>query len=139
MAMRGMDQEIENPADSWGADTAATATRTGSCSVAGENGSEWTQTGQDGVPHAACVTDDGIILRSKEGERTLWETTSVQRGAQDAALFAMPAGVQTIDVGAMMGQMGQMMEGAGAGGNAQLCQTLRQAGAPADALSRAGC
>jgi major membrane immunogen (membrane-anchored lipoprotein) len=143
MAMRGMDQQIEDPSDGWRAEVASTATRTGSCSVAGENGSEWTTTGEDGVARAACVTDDGIILRSKEGERTVWETTSVSRGPQDAALFTVPPGVQVLDTQALMQGLGAAMQGAasgdGAEGNAQLCTTLRNAGAPADALSRAGC
>ena len=47
------------------------------------------------------VTDDGIILRAREGERTVWETTSVQRGPQDASLFTLPPGVQVMDLSNM--------------------------------------
>lgn len=143
MAMRGMDQQVEDPAENWGADVAATATRTGSCSVAGENGAEWTTTGEDNVARVACVTNDGIILRSSENGRTTWETTSVTRGPQDASLFVVPEGVQTVDMGAMMGQMGAiaqgMQEAAEGRASPELCQTMRSNGAPADVLGRMGC
>lgn len=118
------------------------ARRIGACEGAGERGSEWAHTEEGGEQNAICITEDGIVLRAKQGERTMWETSSVSRGRQDAALFAVPAGVQLVDGGAMMGQMGQMMQQGANGGvtaSPELCQTLRQAGAPADALSRAGC
>lgn len=110
------------------------ATRTGSCSVAGENGAEWTRD-VNGTPHTACVTEDGIMLQAREGDRVTWETTSVVRGPQDAALFTVPEGVEVMDPAAMIGGLVTP----GGAGNAQLCDTLRNAGAPADALSRAGC
>ncbi len=135
MAMRAPPTSYTNPAETWNAELASTATRTGSCSVAGEGGSEWTRTEETGEVSSACVTDDGIILRAQEGDRVTWETTSVQRGPQSADLFVLPPGVQVMDLGAMMGP--SMAPGAGGGG--QMCQTLRDAGAPADALARAGC
>jgi hypothetical protein len=131
MEMSGVD--YENPADKWGGDLASSATRTGSCSVAGESGAEWTR-----EQNTVCVTDDGIILRSTEDGRTTWETTSVQRGAQSADLFVMPAGVQALDMSAIAGAAAGA---AASGGEAtpELCDTLRNAGAPANALERAGC
>jgi len=132
-AMQMSDIDYENPADKWGGDMAANATRTGSCSVAGESGAEWTR-----EQNTVCVTNDGIILRATEDGRTTWETTSVQRGAQSADLFVLPAGVQVMDMSAMAGAAA----GAAAkGGQAtpELCNTLRNAGAPANALESAGC
>ncbi|UPT63313.1 MAG: hypothetical protein M0D54_01735 [Hyphomonadaceae bacterium JAD_PAG50586_4] len=95
-AMRLQQQDNEDPTADWQGEL-ATATRTGSCSVAGENGAEWTRD-ENGAPHTACVTSDGIILRAAEGGQTVWETTSVQRGPQAADLFVLPEGVQVIDL-----------------------------------------
>ena len=95
-AMRLQQQDNEDPTAEWQGEL-ATATRTGSCSVAGENGAEWTRD-ENGTPHTACVTSDGIILRAAEGGQTVWEPTSVQRGPQSADLFTLPAGVQVIDL-----------------------------------------
>ena len=117
MAMRIGQQgmPVTDPAAEWSGDMAANATRTGTCSVAGENGVEWTRTAaDDGTANSACVTSDGIILRAKEGDRTVWETTSVQRGPQSADLFTLPPGVQVMDLGNMMQDaMRQAREAAG--------------------------
>ena len=128
--------DYENPAEAWNTEYASTATRTGSCAVAGESGAEWTRE-VDGEASTACVTDDGIILRATEDGRTTWETTRVQRGPQSADLFVLPPGVQVMDLSAIAGAAA----GAAAGGGVtpQLCEQMRNAGAPADALSRAGC
>lgn len=135
-AMNMSSIDYKNPAEDWGAEYRSTAHRTGSCAVAGESGSEWTNE-SNGATRTACVTDDGIILKATEDGRTTWETTSVQRGAQSADLFVMPPGVQAVDMSAIAGQAAS----AAAAGHAtpELCDTLRRAGAPADALSRAGC
>jgi hypothetical protein len=58
----------------------------------------------------ACVTADGIILRAKEGDRIVWETTAISRGPQDAALFALPAGVKVVDVRDMVSGLKGMAE-----------------------------
>lgn len=107
MAMR-MDMSTDNqdPTADWQGDM-ATATLTGSCAIAGETGAEWTRD-ENGTPHTACVTQDGIILRAREGDRTVWETTNVQRGPQSADLFTLPPGVQVMD----LGNMGAAMEDA---------------------------
>ncbi len=108
MAMRmsgGEGNQFTDPAKEWSAELAATATRTGSCSVAGQSGAEWTRV-EEGVNNTVCVTDDGIVLRAREGERTVWETTSIQRGPQDASLFTLPPGVQVMD----LSNLGQAME-----------------------------
>lgn len=117
MAMRTDTPGMSDPADQWGGEMASSATRTGSCNIAGESGHEWTRT-EDESPNTACVTSDGIILRATENGRTAWETTRVDRGPQAASLFEVPPGVQVMDLGDMGAAMNQMMERAkGAGGN----------------------
>ena len=106
MAMRTSTEGYSTPADSWSAELAATATQTGTCNVAGESGHQWTR--NDAEAETACVTNDGIILRAMEGERVVWETTSVQRGPQSADQFTAPPGVQVMD----LGNMGQAMQDA---------------------------
>ena len=113
-AMRLQQQENEDPAADWQGEM-ANAARTGSCSVAGENGAEWTRD-ENGTPHTACVTSDGIILRATEGGQIVWETTSVQRGPQSADQFALPPGVQVIDLNDMGAAMEDMMARARAQG-----------------------
>ncbi|MBL8543337.1 MAG: hypothetical protein JNJ63_05965 [Hyphomonadaceae bacterium] len=117
VAMRTSADQFTDPAKDWQAEVATTATRTGSCSVAGENGSEWShQSGEHA--NTACVTSDGIILRATQDGRTTWETTRVTRGPQDAALFEVPAGVQVMDLNNLGAAMSQAMERAkGGGGN----------------------
>lgn len=105
MAMRMSAGTLPDAAKDWREELGADATRTGSCSVAGESGEEWTQnTAEAGqTADSACVTSDGVILRGTSNGRVVWETTSVQRGAQDASLFQVPAGVQVMDLNQMMG------------------------------------
>jgi hypothetical protein len=136
MVMRSAPVEYENPADAWNAEFASAARRTGACAVAGESGSEWTHE-ENGQTSTTCVTDDGIILRAAQNGETTWETTSVQRGPQSADLFAMPAGAPVMDLDALGAAVGS----SAAAGQAtpELCNTLRNAGAPADALAQAGC
>jgi hypothetical protein len=106
MAIRatGMGDQFTNPAEEWQGELSSEATRTGSCSVAGENGAEWTKTTEADGTDTVCVTEDGIILRATDDGRVVWETTSVQRGAQSADLFALPEGVQVLDLGNMMNE-----------------------------------
>jgi len=106
----GMTEQFQNPADAWQGDLAETATRTGTCSIAGQSGAEWTKTTPEDGTDTVCVTEDGIILRATDDGRTVWETTRVDRGAQDASLFELPPGVQVIDIGNMGGMMEQLME-----------------------------
>jgi hypothetical protein len=105
----GMDQQFTDPAQSWGGEISANATRTGDCSVAGETGAVWTKTTAEDGSDTVCVTQDGIILRATDDGRTVWETTQVQRGPQAASLFELPEGVQVMDLGNMGGMMEQMM------------------------------
>jgi hypothetical protein len=119
MAIRaaGLDRGLTNPADAWQGELAESATRTGTCSVAGENGAEWTKTSAEDGTDTVCVTEDGIILRATDDGRVAWETTSVQRGAQSAALFTLPEGVEAMDLGNMGNALNQAMEAAKQRGN----------------------
>ena len=135
-AMQMNSIDYKDPAEEWGAEFAATATRTGSCAVAGQSGAEWTRQ-VDGEARTSCVTDDGIILRATEGDRTTWETTSVQRGPQSADLFVLPPGVTATDVSSIAAAAANAA--AGQGMSPQLCEQMRNNGAPADVLQRAGC
>ena len=93
---------------SLGADNAKSA---GSCEVANERGHEWQpRENQAGVERTACISDDGIVLRVRENQRVIWQATSLQRGAQDAALFGIPPGYQVIDPAAVAEQVGDRME-----------------------------
>lgn len=96
-AMRASDDHINDPAQDWQGEIAARATRTGTCSQAGESGSEWTRT-EEGGTSTACVTSDGIILLAQKDGQVVWQTTSVERGPQAADLFTLPPGVQVMDL-----------------------------------------
>lgn len=114
MAIRatGLGDAIRNPLDEWQGEVAQSSTRTGDCSVAGENGAEWTKTTAEDGTDTVCVTQDGVILRATDDGRTVWETTSIQRGPQSAELFTLPQGVQVVDLGNMGSMMNQAIEAA---------------------------
>ncbi len=119
MAIRatGLNEGIADPTANWQGELAENSTRTGSCSVAGENGAEWTKTTAEDGTDTVCVTDDGIILRATDDGAVVWETTSVQRGPQSADLFTLPPGVQAMDLGNMGDAMNQALEAAKQRGN----------------------
>ncbi|HVY86988.1 MAG TPA: hypothetical protein VG943_17780 [Caulobacterales bacterium] len=100
MALRMNSPSFEDVAAEWRDRTATNAHAVGPCSAAGENGTEWERQDQSGDTGSVCVTNDGIILRATKNGRTVWETTRVQRGPQDAALFAAPPGVRVMQLGA---------------------------------------
>jgi hypothetical protein len=108
IATRSTGAAVENPWDNWSSEMNTTATASGPCSAAGENGQSWTSQ-TDGEDSTACVTSDGIILSATQNGATTWETTSVQRGPQNASLFQLPPGVQVMDL-SNMGNVADMME-----------------------------
>lgn len=108
LRMSNLTDRFNNPADAWGGDGAAQATRTGQCSVAGETGEEWSKTTAEDGTDTACVTRDGIFLRATDDGRTVWEATRVERGPQPASLFELPPGVQVMDLGDMGGLVEQL-------------------------------
>lgn len=116
-----LDQVMEqSPEEQWNEDLqGGGATRVGDCNVAGESGQAWRKTDEAGETSEACVTGDGILLRAQQGERVVWETTSVQRGPQAAENFVVPEGYNVMDMGALMdsakGMMEQLKQRQGAG------------------------
>jgi len=74
------------------------AHRLGSCSAAGESGSEWTIDAPEGAAttgvRTMCVANDGIMLQMKMDGNLVFDTQSLQRGPQDASVFQLPPGVQ---------------------------------------------
>ncbi len=112
IAVRATGDQFNNPLDEWQGELAENATRTGACTVAGETGAEWTKTTPQDGTDTVCVTDDGIFLRATDDGRVVWETTKVERGAQSAALFMLPEGVQVVDLGNMGGLVNQALEAA---------------------------
>lgn len=94
----------QDPIQAWANRQGYTIVRGGPCAGAGQTGTEWTSTraataDRAAVSNIACVTSDGIILQVKEGDRVTWQTTSVARGPQDAALFTLPPGVRVMNLG----------------------------------------
>ena len=114
MAVRatGLGETIRNPLEEWQGEVAQSSTRTGDCSVAGENGAEWTKTTPEDGTDTVCVTQDGVILRATDDGRVVWETTKVERGAQSAELLTLPEGVQVVDLGNMGALVNQAVEAA---------------------------
>ena len=95
MALQMNSDDVSDPNQGWTSE--AGTTFVGPCSVGGESGSEWSRV-EGETTSTGCVTQDGIILRATTNGQTTWETTSIGRGPQDAALFTLPAGVQVMDL-----------------------------------------
>ena len=113
VAVRISDADAPQPLETpWAALGASNASSVGDCNVAGERGHEWQpkQAPAPGVERTACITADGIVLRVRENNRVLFEATNVQRGGQDAALFGVPAGYQTINPEAIAEGLGDRLD-----------------------------
>jgi hypothetical protein len=115
IATRTDASAISDPWTDWTSET-STATPTGPCSGAGETGAGWTS-GSEGDVSTTCVTSDGIILNSTHNGVTTWETTSVQRGPQNASLFQLPPGIQVMEFNNMPNTADLMEKMKGASGN----------------------
>lgn len=102
-------QPLETP---WAALGATNARSAGDCTIAGQRGHEWQpkEAPAPGVERTACITSDGIVLRVRENNRVLFEATNVQRGPQNAALFGVPPGYQTINPEAIAQSVGDRMD-----------------------------
>ncbi len=97
MAIRVADAQAPQPLETpWSAVTKGNVISGGGCRVAGQNGREWraTATALAVDQRTACITQDGIVLREREGSKTIFEATRLDRGPQPAALFGVPAGFQ---------------------------------------------
>lgn len=75
----------------------------GTCSAAGETGTEWDisgatpgapadTSGAASQPRSICFTHDGIPLQMKINGAVVFNTTKITRGPQDPSLFVAPAG-----------------------------------------------
>ncbi|MFT3728786.1 MAG: hypothetical protein QM759_13260 [Terricaulis sp.] len=109
VAVRIADADAPQPLETaWAALGANNAKSVGSCTVAGQQGNEWQpkQAPAPGVERTACITSDGVVLRVRENNRTLFEATNVRRGQQSASLFGIPQGYQVIDPAAVAQRVG---------------------------------
>lgn len=95
MALQMNSDDVTDPNQGWTSE--AGTTFVGPCTVGAETGNEWSRV-EGETTSTGCVTQDGIILRAATNGQTTWETTSISRGPQDAALFTLPAGVQVMDL-----------------------------------------
>ncbi|MES1156454.1 MAG: hypothetical protein ABUL73_01630 [Alphaproteobacteria bacterium] len=100
MAIRSTSMDMDDVVDQWRTDAQNAVHATGPCSGAGEIGTQWTRQDADGKAHSVCITSDGIILNAAENGQTTWQTTRIQRGPQDPALFAAPAGIRVMNLNA---------------------------------------
>jgi len=69
---------------------AAAAVRSGTDEVAGLPCTEWDMKDAAGEAARLCLTDDGVLLRARAGERTLLSAETVVYGPLDAGLFQVP-------------------------------------------------
>lgn len=112
VAVRVADAEAPAPLEQpWAALGAENAQSEGACNVAGENGNRWRPKGDaQGVVRTACITSDGIVLELREGERVLFQATSLTRGAQPVGTFGVPAGYAVVDPQAVVEGVGATMD-----------------------------
>lgn len=100
-------------ANAFGVDPAAAADakRTGTDEIAGEKCAvyEIASPMAGEAPGEACVTRDGIVLRASGEGQNVMLAKSIDRGPQDAALFAPPAGYEIVDMGECMRIGAEMM------------------------------
>ncbi len=76
---------------------AADARMIGPCSGAGETGRLYEQK-NGAVTSRLCMTSDTLMLWVEENGKRAWETRSIRRQRLDDALFAVPDGVEVIDL-----------------------------------------
>jgi hypothetical protein len=120
--------------DDWDGADGAAPTKVGEDTVAGLRCDVWRSPAEEGeAAHEACVTRDGVLLRSGAvgAAHPDMIATQVTPGAPDAALFAIPAGYEVIDYSPCMDMQAAAMEAAKAGqrpdmDQMQQCMTLGQ-------------
>jgi hypothetical protein len=78
---------------------AAGAVRQGSDTVAGLACTEWDITDAAGQATRVCLTEDGVLLSARLGDRTLLRAEAVQYGQIDPGVFRIPDGYATRLVG----------------------------------------
>lgn len=94
-------------------DGKGTYTRAGTDTVAGIRCGIWNIAFQ-GYNEAACVTDDGVMLRYRDRRGGGVEATGMAYQPLSPASFTVPPDFQKIDANAMGGMMGAMPRGGGA-------------------------
>ena len=70
----------------------ATFRKLGAGTVAGVGCTEWDTRDSGGKPVLVCLTNDGVLLRARDVDRTLISAASVTYGPADPSAFAPPAG-----------------------------------------------
>ncbi len=73
-------------------DVAAPFVRVGETSVAGLACTEWRTRDSRGQESVACYTQDGVMLRARQEDRTLMEAINVHYGELASAVFTVPDG-----------------------------------------------
>lgn len=78
--------------------------RVGTDRILGES-CDWWQAEHNGQKSKVCATPDGIPLKAVDPQtnQTVWEGVRVERRAQDAALFVVPADAQRMQMPNMPG------------------------------------
>ncbi|OFW98986.1 MAG: hypothetical protein A3E78_00625 [Alphaproteobacteria bacterium RIFCSPHIGHO2_12_FULL_63_12] len=123
IAMMMSRKDLGAMAGAFGVDPAAEAIakRTGTDNVAGLSCAVW-EFEAAAAPGSACVTRDGIVLRVISGGATALEAKSIERGPQDPALFAPPAGYEIVDMGECLRMGAEMMEAMRAGASPDMAK-----------------
>jgi hypothetical protein len=105
--------EMAAPASVTGmADSAAAgAVRQGSDTVAGLACTEWDMTDAAGQAARVCLTEDGVLLRARMGDRTLLRAEVVQYGPLDPSVFQIPADYARRSIGSQGGSQGGSQPG----------------------------
>ncbi len=70
----------------------ATFRKLGTGTVAGVGCTEWDTRDSGGKPVLVCLTDDGVLLRARDVDRTLMAAARVTYGPADPTAFMPPAG-----------------------------------------------
>lgn len=67
-------------------------TRGGRAQIAGLACTEWQTLDSQGAATTACITDDGVLLRARQGGQVLAEAARVTYGPLDPGAFRVPDG-----------------------------------------------
>ncbi len=70
--------------------------RGAAATVAGLPCTDWNTQDTGGQPATVCLTEDGVLLRAKQGEQVLVQARTVDYATADPAVFQVPAGFQTV-------------------------------------------
>lgn len=122
---RGDDDKLFDTVLKYESEDEAKPTKVGTDTIAGLGCEVWEIADDAGeAPSQACLTRDGILLRSnaKGATKPDWIATKVTKGPQDAALFSVPAGYELVDMGPCMEMQKKAMADAQAGKRPDMAQ-----------------